>query len=97
VGIPDGYGGKLLIIDLTHKSIVQEELQVDDVRRFIGGSGLGAKILFQETDETTDPLGSENVLIYLTGPFTNSPVPASGRHAIVGKSPLTGIWGESDV
>ena len=49
MGIPDGYAGKLLIIDLTHESIVQEELQVDDIRRFIGGSGLGAKILFHET------------------------------------------------
>jgi len=89
--------GKILRIDLTDKSVSEEGLKPEDLRQFIGGSGLGAKILFKETDRSTDPLSPENVLIYLTGPSVGSPVPTSGRHCIVGKSPLTGIWGESDV
>ena len=93
----NGYMGKILRIDLTDKSIAEEELKAEELKQFIGGSGLGAKILFNETDGNTDPLGSENVLIYLTGPFVHTPVPTSGRHCIVAKSPLTGIWGESDI
>ena len=92
-----GYMGKILRIDLTSRSVADEALNPEDLAQFIGGSGLGAKILFKETDGSTDPLGPENVLIYLTGPFVSSPVPTSGRHCIVGKSPLSGIWGESDV
>jgi aldehyde:ferredoxin oxidoreductase len=93
----DGYMGKILRIDLTDKSVAEEALKAEVLRQFIGGSGLGAKILFDETDGNTDPLGPENILIYLTGPFVNTPVPTSGRHCIVAKSPLTGIWGESDI
>ena len=93
----NGYMGKILRIDLTDKSIAEEELREEDLRQFFGGSGLSAKILSEETDGKTDPLGPENVLIYLTGPFVHTPVPTSGRHSIVAKSPLTGIWGESDV
>jgi len=93
----NGYMGKILRIDLTDKSVAEEELKSEELKQFIGGSGLGARILFNETDGNTDPLGPENVLIYLTGPFVHTPVPTSGRHCIVAKSPLTGIWGESDI
>ncbi len=92
-----GYMGKILRINLNEKTITEEGLNPADLRQFIGGSGLGAKFLFQETGKKTDPLGPENVLIYLTGPFVGTPVPTSGRHCIVAKSPLTGIWGEADV
>ena len=92
-----GYAGKLGLIDLGKQSVTSVPLRLDEVQRFIGGSGLGAKILFEETNEMTDPLGPGNILAFLTGPFTGSPVPTAGRHHIVAKSPLTGIWGESDV
>jgi len=49
------------------------------------------------TGRDTAPLGPENVLIFMTGPLTGTRVPLSGRHEIVAKSPLTGIYGESDV
>jgi aldehyde:ferredoxin oxidoreductase len=49
------------------------------------------------TDEKTNPLGPQNPLIFMTGPFTGTGVPLSGRHAVVSRSPLTGIFGESDV
>lgn len=64
---------------------------------FLGGSGLAAKILFEETGPQTDPLSPDNVLIFANGPLTGTGVPCSGRHGIVAKSPLTGIFGESDV
>ena len=92
-----GYMGKILRVDLTARSVREEALDLREAKRFIGGSGLAASFLFKETDEHTDPLGPENVLIYLTGPLVSTLVPTSGRHSIVAKSPQTGIWGEVDV
>ena len=92
-----GYTGKILHIDLSNSKIHVEDLNEEWARQFIGGSGLGAKFLYEMTDERTNPLGPENPLIFMTGPFTGTSVPLSGRHAVVSRSPLTGIFGESDV
>jgi aldehyde:ferredoxin oxidoreductase len=92
-----GYTGKILYIDLTHHKGRVEDLNEKRALRFIGGSGLGTKFLFEMTDERTDPLGPENPLVFMTGPFTGTAVPLSGRHAVVSRSSLTGILGESDV
>ena len=92
-----GYMGTILKIDLTRSKVQKEDLNEAWAKQFVGGSGLGAKYLFELTDEKTDPLGPENPLILMTGPFTGTSVPLSGRHAVVTRSPLTGIFGESDV
>jgi aldehyde:ferredoxin oxidoreductase len=55
---------------------------------------LAAKILYDRTDDSTDPLGPKKPLIYMTGPFVGTPVPFSGRHHVTAKSPLTGIFGD---
>jgi len=87
--------GKVLWVDLSNRRIKNREIPNELVRKYIGGSGLGARFLFDETSETTDPLGEDNLLMFLTGPLVGTPVLCSGRHAIVTKSPL-GIWGEGD-
>jgi len=92
-----GYMGKVLRIDLTHSKGRVEDLKEEWADQFIGGSGLGTKFLYEMTDERTNPLGPDNPLIFMTGPFTGTSVPLSGRHAVVSRSPLTGIFGESDV
>lgn len=92
-----GYCGKILKINLTDREITEEVLSEDILRNYIGGSGLGARILYDMTNEYTNPIGPENPLIYMTGPFVATTIPASGRHQIVAKSPLTGIYGEGDV
>ncbi len=91
-----GYWGKLLRIDLSDRSVSVDEFDEDVLRKYIGGAGLGARILYDETTAETDPLGPENRLIVTTGPFTDTTAITSGRHAVVSKSPL-GIYGESDV
>jgi len=93
----NGFTWKILRIDLSSKSINTITISEDTLRKYVGGSGLGAKILMEETSGNTDPLGPENILIFMTGPFTGTRIPSSGRHAVLAKSPLTGIWGESDV
>jgi len=89
--------GKILYIDLSSSKVHIGDMNEEWAHQFIGGSGLGAKFLYELTNERTDPLGPENPLIFMTGPFTGTAVPLSGRHAVVSRSPLTGIFGESDV
>ena len=93
----NGYMGKILYIDLSSSKVHIGDINEEWAHQFIGGSGLGAKFLYELTNERTDPLGPENPLIFMTGPFTGTAVPLSGRHAVVSRSPLTGIFGESDV
>ena len=88
---------KLLRINLTERKIEDEEFDTVTLKRYMGGSGIAAKILYEETSAITDPLGPENILVFMTGIFTGSLVPSSGRHSVVSKSPLTGIYGESDI
>lgn len=92
-----GYAGKILHVDLSRKEYRVEELSAEEARVYIGGSGLAARRLWEMTRKETAPLGPENVLIFMTGPLTGTKVPLSGRHEVVAKSPLTEIYGESDV
>jgi len=91
-----GYMGKVLFVDLTQRKTWTEPLPEEWARRFIGGSGLGARYLVELSDPRVDPLGPENPLIFMNGPWTATPIPLSGRHEVVAKSPLTGIYGEAD-
>jgi len=92
-----GYMGKVLRVDLSRKKVEELTFNEEACRKFIGGSGLGAKILYDETKADTDPFSPENPLIFMAGPTANTQVPTSGRHAVVSRSPLTGVFGESDV
>jgi aldehyde:ferredoxin oxidoreductase len=94
--MPGGYMGRVLRVDLTRKKTEEQTFDQETLRKFIGGSGLGAKILYDETNSETDPFSPENPLIFMAGPTANTLAPTSGRHAVVSRSPLTGIFGESD-
>jgi aldehyde:ferredoxin oxidoreductase len=91
-----GYANKLLRVDLTRLTSEVSVLDDAELRDYIGGSGLAAKILHDETDENTDPLGPDNVLIFMTGPYTGTRALSSSRHVVVAKSPLTGLFGEAN-
>lgn len=92
----NGAWGRILEVDLTNGQLNIKEWEEKLLQTYVGASGLGAKILYEETGPGTDPLSPENVLIFITGPLTGTMVPTSGRHQIISKSPLTGIYGESD-
>ena len=89
-----GYAGKILEIDLSTGKIGTGSIKEEDRKKFIGGSGLAAKIFFDSLDPKVDPLSSENPLIIMTGPVVGTQFPGTSRFAVCGKSPLTGIWGE---
>ncbi|HQD42567.1 MAG TPA: aldehyde ferredoxin oxidoreductase N-terminal domain-containing protein, partial [Bacillota bacterium] len=91
-----GYWRKILRINLSDGRVWEQTPDEDLYRKYIGGSGIGARFLYDLTDGNTDPLGPENPLIFMTGPFAGTPVPTSGRHQVIAKSPLTGIYGEGD-
>jgi len=93
----DGYTGKILRIDLSGQKAEIQDLDKNLTRSYIGGSGIGARFLYDETTEKTDPLSGENLLIFMTGPLTGSGVPGCGRHEVIFKSPLTGIFARSGV
>lgn len=91
-----GYVNKIAYIDLTSGTTTYRSLTSEERRYWIGGSGLGVKIFMQEAHPAVDPLGPENPLIFMTGPMTGTNIPGSGRHQVIAKSPLTGIYGEAD-
>ncbi len=94
--MPGGYTGKILFVDLTTGAIKEESPSESVYRDFIGGAGLGVRILYERMKPGADPLGPENILGFVTGPLTGTPTPASGRFTVVTKSPLTGAWAESN-
>jgi aldehyde:ferredoxin oxidoreductase len=92
-----GYHRKLLRVDLTNRRVEVDALDEALIRKYIGGLGIEAKILYEETNSETGPLSPENPLMAVTGPFTGTGVPSSGRHHLAARSPLTGFFGESNV
>jgi len=91
-----GYMGKVARINLTERKIVTEVPDEKLLHKLIGGSGFGAATLYTRTDSETDPLSEANVLIFMTGPLTGTPVISSDRFEVITKSPLTRIYGESN-
>lgn len=91
-----GYVGKILEVDLEARTTKVVPLDPAMARDYVGGSGLAARILLEEASPDLDPLGPANSLALFTGPLTGTIVPTSNRFAAVAKSPLTGLFGESD-
>jgi aldehyde:ferredoxin oxidoreductase len=91
-----GYWGRILRIDLSRKKITEQSFDDSIALAFIGGSGLGARILFDEVPPEADPLGPDNLLIFAVGPLTGTRIYNSNRFDVVAKSPLTGIFGEAN-
>ena len=85
------YYEKLARINLSTGEIKVEKLDLELAHKFIGGRGLGTKILYDEGVATVEPLSPENKLIYITGPMTGAAAPSTGRYMVVTKSPLTGM------
>ena len=92
-----GMMNKYLFIDLTNRKFEFRTPKEGLFNQFIGGKGLGLKILMDEGLITQDPFSPENPLVFTTGPFTGSRVQTSARSTLVTKSPLTGTFLDSHV
>lgn len=90
-----GYGGHILRVDLSSGAIKREKSDPDYMLEVIGGRGLNSRRLYDELDRDIDPLSEENMLLIGVGPVTGSLFSTSAYMTISGKSPLTGILGDS--
>jgi aldehyde:ferredoxin oxidoreductase len=90
------YNLKMLRVNLTANTVKTEILDEALAKKFIGGRGLGTKILFDEGIAKVDPLSPENKIIFINGPLTGTNVPTGGRYMVVTKSPLTGMIASSN-
>jgi len=96
MAIPSCYAGKILVVDLTAGTLNEETLAESVYREFVGGNGLGIRVLYEKVKAGVDGLGPENILGFVCGCLTGTLAPGSGRHMLVTKSPLTGTWAESN-
>ena len=90
-----GYNGRALVVDLTRRTSRWQALDADVLRRFIGGTGLGAYLLYEHCPPGVEPLSPENPLIFVTSPLVGSRLTTSSKFAVLTKSPLTGFIGDS--
>ena len=90
-----GWMGTILRVDLTTETITKEPLSGELSKDFIGGYGIGSKILYDETGPETEPLGPESRIIISTGPLTGTLALGASRTSVVVKSPETNIIGYS--
>lgn len=88
--------GWVLRVDLSHRVVLREPVDRKNLRDYIGGRGYATKMLYNELPAGIDPLSPQNKLIFICGPLTGSSAPASGRHMVVTKSPLTGYIASSN-
>jgi len=86
----NNYRMRVLRVNLTDKVTQDMEIDKNVIIKFLGGRGLGAKILSEELKPGVDPLGAENKLIFLTSPLIGTSAPSCVKYAVVTKSPLSG-------
>jgi aldehyde:ferredoxin oxidoreductase len=91
-----GGHGKILRVNLSQSKVSSEEIPQGLFDKFLTGAGLATHYLYHEVPKGADPLGPENELILMTGALTGTKAPSTGRFNWVFKSPLTGIWAQSN-
>ena len=92
---PHGYHGQVLRIDVSDASVDRLAIPESALRRFLGGSGLGAYLLLKEGAAAVDPLDAAAPLAFVFSPLVGSPLTTSAKFAVVSKSPLTERFNDS--
>jgi aldehyde:ferredoxin oxidoreductase len=82
--------GRILRVNLTAGTCVNEQLNMDWAKSFLGQRGLATKYMLEESDPAADPLSPANNLIFATGPLTGTPAATGGRYSVITKGALTG-------
>ena len=88
---------KLLEIDLTNQQYQESQIPEDELRKYLGGSGIAIKYLHNDLNPSIDPLSQENPLLFFPGLMTGINVPTASKTSVCARSPLTGIWNEATV
>jgi aldehyde:ferredoxin oxidoreductase len=87
---------EILKVDLSTGEFSRFRLSPDWEEQFLGGASLAARMLYDRLIKDLDPLSPQAPLLFLNGPLSGTAGPAVGRFVICGKSPATGLWGESN-
>ena len=90
-----GYNGRTLVVDLTRQQSYWQTLEPHVLRSYIGGTGLGAYLLYEHCPPRINPFDPRNPLIFVTSPLVGSRLTTSSKFAVLTKSPLTGYIGDS--
>src|SRR5678809_794280 len=93
--MPFGYHGCYLRIDVTAGSAERVPIPDAVLRQYIGGSGLGARLLLDQHAAVTDPLSPDSPLVFAFSPLVGSPLTTSAKFAVVSRSPLTERFNDS--
>jgi aldehyde:ferredoxin oxidoreductase len=92
----NGYMDKILFVDLVTDKMTGEKPPADLYRKYIGGYGVGARILYDRMKPGIDALGPDNILGFVAGPLTGTEAQIGSRYTVVCKSPLTHTWGDAN-
>ena len=92
----NAYAGRTVRVDLSRGRITKETIDLRLARAFVGGRGLGTKILYDEINPKVDPLASANKLILAAGPLTGTSAPSGSRWMAITKGALTGAVASSN-
>jgi len=88
---------RLLEIDLTNQDFHELEVKENELRKYLGGSGIAVRYLYQHLDPANTPLHPDNPIFFFPGLLTGFPIPTASKTSVCGRSPLTGIWNEATV
>ncbi|MFX1388942.1 MAG: aldehyde ferredoxin oxidoreductase family protein [Promethearchaeota archaeon] len=91
-----GFFGKILWINLTEEKFTEEIISEEIFRQYLGGYGLGVRLLYERMPKGIDPLHPDSIFGFFPGLLTGTAAPFSGRYMTVGKSPLTKTWGDAN-
>jgi len=86
------YTNKILWVDLEHSKFHVEPIDPQVSRKFLGGRGIAAWLLWNLVPSRLDPFDERNPIIIMAGPLNGTPAPSAGRTSVVCKSPLTGMY-----
>ena len=87
--MPFGYHGAYLRIDVSRAHAERVPLTGGVLRQYLGGSGLGGRVLLDEGGAIVDPLAPAAPLVFAFSPLVGSPLTTSAKFAVVCRSPLT--------
>ncbi|MFW6064746.1 MAG: aldehyde ferredoxin oxidoreductase family protein [Candidatus Natronoplasma sp.] len=89
-----GAWNKILKVDLSEKKTKVEELDKKTIKKYLGGNGLGIKLLHEETEGKPKAYSEENPIVFVPGALNGSKIPMTEKCGFYSKSPLTGIMAE---
>lgn len=90
-----GYQGKILSVDLSSGESITRSFGEEFARRYLGGNGFAAKLMFDRLPARLDPFDPGNLVVFAVGPLTDTHVPGNSRLCVASKSPLTGLFFDS--